>query len=148
MFKNLIQKENSNVRKLLIGRISTNIADSLFYMTILWYFKVTYHSPMVLSLVFIADSTIDMLAFVFGPLIDRVYIKKLLKYVTFSQVILSILTVCLFFFKRQVIIAILLVYVFSTIGSTLIYPAEEKILPAIVSKTKLARINGFFQMTY
>lgn len=42
----------------------------------------------------------------------------------------------------------LLVYVLSTIGSTLIYPAEEKILPAIVDKTKLARVNGLFQMTY
>lgn len=148
MFKNLIHIENSNVKKLLIGRISTNIVDSLFYMTILWYFKVTYHSPMILSLVFIADSTIDMLAFIFGPLIDRVHVKKLLKYVTFSQIILSILTVCLFFFKQQVIILMLLVYILSAIGSTLIYPTEEKILPAIISKTELARVNGLFQMTY
>lgn len=49
-----------SISRLLIGRIATNIADSLFYITILWYFKIIFHSPMILSLVFIADSTIDM----------------------------------------------------------------------------------------
>lgn len=30
----------------------------------------------------------------------------------------------------------------------MIYPAEEKILPVIVSKAKLTKVNGVFQMTY
>lgn len=79
--------KDHNVSLLLIGRIATNIADSLFYVTLLWYFKTVLHSPMILSLVFI-------------------------------------------------------------IGSTLIYPAEEKILPAIINKDKLAKVNGLFQLTY
>jgi hypothetical protein len=36
----------------------------------------------------------------------------------------------------------------STIGSTLIYPAEEKILPLIVNRDKLSNVNGLFQLTY
>ena len=36
----------------------------------------------------------------------------------------------------------------STIGSTLIYPAEEKILPAIVSKDELTKVNSLFQLAY
>lgn len=43
---------------------------------------------------------------------------------------------------------LLAIYVISTLGSTLIYPAEEKILPVIVSKAKLTKVNGVFQMTY
>lgn len=151
MFKNSIENEDINARKLLAGRVATNIADSLFYMTILWFFKTKFHSPMVLSLVFIADSTIDMLAFLFGPLIDRTYIKKLLNLVTISQIIFSIIAAILFLTKNNhilIIIPLLIVYILSTIGSTLIYPAEEKILPAIVSKGKLSKINGLFQMTY
>lgn len=152
MLKNLIRKENDNdnVRVLLLGRIATNIADSLFYMAILWYFKVTFHSPLVLSLVFIADSTIDMLAFLFGPLIDRINTKKLLNYVSLGQIIFSIIAVFLFTYHKTsaTIILILTVYVLSTIGSTLVYPTEEKVLPTIVSKEKLIRINGIFQMSY
>lgn len=151
MLKNLIQKENLNIRNLLIGRVATNIADSLFYMTILWFFKTKFHSPMVLSLIFIADSTIDMLAFLFGPLIDRTYIKKLLNVTTIGQIVLSIIATILFFTKSHhslIVIFLLAIYVLSTIGSTLIYPAEEKILPTLVTKDRLSKVNGIFQMTY
>lgn len=140
-----------SISRLLIGRIATNIADSLFYITILWYFKIIFHSPMILSLVFIADSTIDMCAFIFGPLIDRVYIKNLLKYVTVGQIILSIVAPILLHFKNWktlTLVLLLLTYILSTIGSTLIYPAEEKILPSIVNKNKLTKVNSLFQVTY
>lgn len=147
----MFNKENKNISYLLIGRVATNIADSLFYMTILWYFKVTFHSPVILSLIFIADSTIDALAFLFGPLIDRTYIKNLLQYVTTAQILLSLVILPIFNSHSSQLLAIILLlmdYILSTIGSTLIYPAEEKILPAIVNKIKLAQVNGLFQMTY
>ena len=151
MFKDINKNKKQNVNVLLIGRIATNIADSLFYITILWYFKTTFHSPVALSLIFIADSTIDMCAFLFGPLIDRVYIKKLLKSVTIGQTCLSLVVTLLFYFEdcnQIVLVLLLLTYVSSTIGSTLIYPAEEKILPLIVNKDKLSNVNGLFQLTY
>ena len=151
MFKDINKNKNQDVDILLIGRIATNIADSLFYITVLWYFKTTFHSPVALSLIFIADSTIDMCAFLFGPLIDRVYIKKLLKSVTIGQTCLSLVVTLLFYFEdcnQIVLVLLLLTYVSSTIGSTLIYPAEEKILPLIVNKDKLSNVNGLFQLTY
>ncbi len=151
MFKDINKNKNQDVDILLIGRIATNIADSLFYITILWYFKTTFHSPMILSLVFIVDSAIDMCAFIFGPLIDRIYIKNLLKYVTIGQTILSVFATILFYltkWKQLALILLLLTYVLSTIGSTLIYPAEEKILPAIVSKDELTKVNSLFQLAY
>lgn len=151
MFKDINKNKNQDVDILLIGRIATNIADSLFYITILWYFKTTFHSPVALSLIFIADSTIDMCAFLFGPLIDRVYIKKLLKSVTIGQTCLSLVVTLLFYFEdcnQIVLVLLLLTYVSSTIGSTLIYPAEEKIFPLIVNKDKLSNVNGLFQLTY
>ncbi|MCI1494652.1 MAG: MFS transporter [Lactobacillus crispatus] len=151
MFKDINKNKNQDVDILLIGRIATNIADSLFYITILWYFKTTFHSPVALSLIFIADSAIDMCAFLFGSLIDRVYIKKLLKSVTIGQTCLSLVVTLLFYFEdcnQIVLVLLLLTYVSSTIGSTLIYPAEEKILPLIVNRDKLSNVNGLFQLTY
>lgn len=142
MLKNLINKDNSNVVNLLIGRIGTNIADSLFYMAILWYFKSHFHSSILLSLIFIADSTIDMFSFTLGPIIDRLNIKKLLQVVTIIQAILSLLIIPLFNDPNLhlfAIIFLIIVYILSTIGSTLIYPAEDKILPIIVKKENLAK---------
>ena len=151
MLKNLTNKDNSNVVNLLIGRIGTNIADSLFYMVILWYFKSHFHSPILLSLIFIADSTLDMFSFTLGPIIDRLNTKKLLQVVTIIQAILSLLIIPLFNDPNLhlfAIIFLIIVYILSTIGSTLIYPAEDKILPIIVKKENLAKVNGIFQMSY
>lgn len=122
MFKDIDKNKKQNVNVLLIGRIATNIADSLFYMTILWYFKTTFHSPVALSLIFIADSTIDMCAF-FGPLIDRVYIKKLLKSVTIGQTCLSLVVTLLFYFEdfNQIVLVLLLLTYVSCFSYTINY---------------------------
>lgn len=151
MLKNLTKKNNFTIVNLLIGRIGTNIADSLFYMAILWYFKSHFHSPMLLSIIFIAESTIDMFSFTLGPIIDRVDIKKLLQIVTIIQVGLSLVIIPLLNDQKLhtfAIFLLIIVYILSTIGSTLIYPAEDKILPIIVKKEKLTKVNGIFQMSY
>ncbi|TVV15506.1 MFS transporter [Lactobacillus gasseri] len=151
MLKNLTKKNNFTIVNLLIGRIGTNIADSLFYMAILWYFKSHFHSPMLLSTIFVAESTIDMFSFTLAPIIDRVDIKKLLQIVTIIQVGLSLIIIPLLNDQKLhtfAIFLLIIVYILSTIGSTLIYPAEDKILPIIVKKEKLTKVNGIFQMSY
>lgn len=147
----MTNKNNYNIINLLIGRIGTNVADSLFYMAILWYFKTHFNSPMPLSMIFIAESSIDMLSFTLGPIIDRIDIKKALKLVTIIQAMLSVIIIPLFNNQKLHflgIIFLIVVYVLSTIGSTLIYPAEDKILPNIVEKEQLPKVNGIFQMSY
>ena len=106
---------------------------------------------MLLSIIFIAESTIDMFSFTLGPIIDRVDIKKLLQIVTIIQVGLSLVIIPLLNDQKLhtfAIFLLIIVYILSTIGSTLIYPAEDKILPIIVKKEKLTKVNGIFQMSY
>lgn len=141
------QQKNYNIINLLIGRIGTNVADSLFYMAILWYFKTHFNSPMLLSVIFIAESSIDIFSFTLGPIIDRIDIKKALKLVTITQTMLSVIIIPLFNNQKLHFLGItflIVVYV----GSTLIYPAEDKILPNIVEKKELPKVNGIFQMSY
>lgn len=147
----MTNKNNYNIINLLIGRIGTNVADSLFYMAILWYFKTHFNSPMLLSVIFIAESSIDMFSFTLGPIIDRIDIKKALKLVTTIQAMLSVIIIPLFNNQKLHFLGItflIVVYVLSTIGSTLIYPAEDKILPNLVEKKELPKVNGIFQMSY
>lgn len=143
----MTNKNNYNIINLLIGRIGTNVADSLFYMAILWYFKTHFNSPMLLSVIFIAESSIDIFSFTLGPIIDRIDIKKALKLVTITQTMLSVIIIPLFNNQKLHFLGItflIVVYV----GSTLIYPAEDKILPNIVEKKELPKVNGIFQMSY
>lgn len=142
---------NKNLYTLLSGRIATNIADSLFYMAILWFFKEKFQSPIVVSLIFTIESVIDMTSFSLGPIIDRIRIKRLLEAVSLLQATLSMFAVGIMLFNSEKIVSIillLLVYLLSTIGSTMLYPSEEKILPTIVSHESLIKANALFQMSY
>ena len=85
----MLCKKYANVYKLLVGRVTTNIADSLFYMAVLWYFKETGHSPFMVAVLLTVTSGIDMVSFGLGPLIDRISMKKLLNYSTIIQAAIS-----------------------------------------------------------
>lgn len=147
----MFPKKYSNIYKLLIGRIATNIADSLFYMAILWYFKENRNSQLMVSIIFTISSGIDMMSFSLGPLIDKISIKGLLKYSTFIQIVISIIVVTILGIGQKsyiIDIILLLLFTISSILSAIIYPSEYKLLPLFVTKKDLLRFNGLFQVTY
>ena len=144
-------KQYANVYKLLLGRVATNIADSLFYMAILWHFKQATNSPFLVAMIFAISSGVDMISFGFGPLIDRLSIKKLLKMSTLVQAIISITIVGMLISGIHNLVIdfiILLLFTFSTILSSIIYPAEYKLLPIFLPEKEVLRFNGLFQVTY
>lgn len=147
----MFSKKYSNIYKLLMGRIATNIADSLFYMAILWYFKDNRNSQLMVSILFTISSGIDMMSFSLGPLIDKISIKGLLKYSTFIQIVISIIVVTILGIGQKsyiIDIVLLLLFIISSILSAIIYPSEYKLLPLFVTKKDLLRFNGLFQVTY
>lgn len=147
----MFSKKYSNIYKLLIGQIATNIADSLFYMAILWYFKENRNSQLMVSILFTISSGIDMMSFSLGPLIDKISIKGLLKYSTFIQIVISIIVVTILGIGQKsyiIDIILLLLFTISSILSAIIYPSEYKLLPLFVTKKDLLRFNGLFQVTY
>lgn len=147
----MFSKKYSNIYKLLMGRIATNIADSLFYMAILWYFKENRNSQLMVSILFTISSGIDMMSFSLGPLIDKISIKGLLKYSTFIQIVISIIVVTILGIGQKsyiIDIILLLLFTISSILSAIIYPSEYKLLPLFVTKKDLLRFNGLFQVTY
>lgn len=147
----MFSKKYSNIYKILMGRIATNIADSLFYMAILWYFKENRNSQLMVSILFTISSGIDMMSFSLGPLIDKISIKGLLKYSTFIQIVISIIVVTILGIGQKsyiIDIILLLLFTISSILSAIIYPSEYKLLPLFVTKKDLLRFNGLFQVTY
>ncbi|WP_224783629.1 MFS transporter [Lactobacillus jensenii] len=117
----------------------------------LWYFKQVTHSTMSVSIIFAITSGIDMLSFGFGPIIDRVSIKKLLKISTILQALISIvvfLALITQFHNLLMTIVLMLLFIASTILSAIIYPAQYKLLPVLVPEREILRFNGLFQVTF
>lgn len=144
-------KKYTNVYKLLLGRVATNVADSLFYMAILWHFKEIAHSPLLVSIIFTISSGIDMISFSFGPIIDNFSIKELLKKATIIQAIIDFIIVGILITNttnKLIDVIVLSLFAISTIISSIIYPAEYKLLPALVSENEVLKFNGLFQVTY
>ncbi|BDR55957.1 MFS transporter [Xylocopilactobacillus apis] len=142
---------NSNIIRLLTGRVLTNISDSLVYVAVLWYFNETFKSPVLATLVFVVTTSIDLMSFIIGPLLDRTSSKFLLELSTFIQVIATLLLAIFFVsgsnFGLKIIVPLFLLMIV-TIASTIIYPLESKMLPQLTSKNELIKVNSVFQITY
>ena len=135
-------------RNLLLGTIFTNIADSIFYIMTIWYFNEKFSSPIILALVFAVVSLIDVFSFLFGPFIDRTGPKVNLLYISIFQTTCILgLTVLIFLNKSNSIHATALVILLALVymGSTIIYPSGEKLIPIIANDDRLLKVNSLFK---
>lgn len=134
------------IRHLLAGRLLTNLGDSLLYMCAIWYFNEKFSSPVLLSVVFASISIVDAFSFVFGPLIDRtspkinLFLSSGFQTIVICFLFLSSITVNSEFFSILLCLLNLLVYV----GSTIIYPAGEKIIPYLAEEKEIVHVNSVF----
>lgn len=143
--------KTKTITLLLIGRILTNVGDSLIYMSVLWYFNSRYPSTLFVTLIFVITSGVDALSFLLGPILDRVRVKSLLVTATVSQLLLALGLVLgmLTHLNAYLLGSFLLLFLLlSTICSALIYPTENKLLPLLASGAKLLHVNGLFQLNY
>lgn len=135
-------------RNLFFGTLSTNIADSIFYIMTIWYFNEKFSSPIILALVFSIISVIDVFSFLFGPFIDRTSPKVNLLYISILQTICILGLIVLIFLNKSdnihataLVILLTLVYM----GSTIIYPSGEKLIPIIANDDRLLKVNSLFK---
>lgn len=64
------------IYQLLIGRIATNIGDSIILISLTWYIATQYDNPVYLGIIGAIVGIIDMCMIFFGPILDRYHIKK------------------------------------------------------------------------
>lgn len=142
---------NPSIYKLLAGRIFTNIADSIVYMAVLWYINENFRSGLILSLVFIISSGVDMLSFLLGPLVDRKKLSKIVYISAGTQILATALVAILLMIQQKtilVVVVLLILHLIVTICSAILYPSESKILPLVVKRNNMAKVNSLFQLSY
>ena len=134
---------------ILGGTIATNVADSIFYILTVWFFNERFASPILLSLVFASLSIVDTCSFLFGPIIDRTKPKVNLFGVSLVQIV-CVMVLLLFLLvcpenEGALGIALLIILVITYVGSSIIYPSGEKIIPVVVEEERLLQVNSTFR---
>ncbi|HJE01780.1 MFS family permease [Staphylococcus auricularis] len=139
----------SNIYKLLYGRVLTNIGDSIILISLTWYVATQYHNTFYLGLIGVIVGIIDILMIFIGPILDRYNTVKILYFSTFLQIIIVIGMTLLFYFNIVHLIGLFLLLSVSLVCSSVIYPAENVLIPKISkSKEEIMKHNSLFQVTY
>lgn len=145
MFKLLISEKN--LRSLIFGRISINLGDSLFYISLMWIIYDMTKNSMYTAIAGFLFSLPEVLSFLAGPFIDRGNKKKML---IICCLIEFLILVFLFFIESlnatNVWVLLLVITILSMV-SEFSYPIESAMLPTILKKEDLVKGNALMSLT-
>jgi MFS family permease len=138
--------KNKAFKLLVLTRISINVADSLFYITTIWY--ISSVSPFLTGLAVLCFTLPENMLVFIGPVIDRSNPKKLLMTCSMFQFITITLIVMVNEFNLLNSYLILPFIVISTFLSASTYPIEETMVPQMVDNSKLVKANSVIEVAY
>ena len=139
---------NKNILTLLFVRIVANFSDSLYYMATIWFVKETMNSNTWIGIAsFVALLPVALQIF-YGPIIDKCSKKTLLLIAMGIQAFVLTLIVLLYY-VNQLHPPVLLGLIFiATLAADLGYPTENALIPSLVEKEQLGKVNSVFAFTY
>ncbi|QDP39487.1 MFS transporter [Radiobacillus deserti] len=140
--------KNRNFSFLFIGRLITNLGDSIYAIAAMWLvFNLTndpFYTGLASAIVFIPQ----LFGFIFGPLVDRLSLKFTL---IITQVMEGLLILCVpvasYFNVLNVWIVIIVMFL-ASVFSEISYPAQSSILPRILKEEDLVHGNSLMSFAY
>ena len=139
---------NRNILTLLFVRIVSNFSDSLYYMATIWFVKETMNSNTWIGIASFVVSLPVALQIFYGPIIDK-YPKKLLLLTAMGiQAVILTLLVFLYYVNQLHPIVLLGLIFIATLAADLGYPTESALIPSLVEKEQLGKVNSIFAFTY
>jgi MFS family permease len=139
---------NRNFTVMFLGRIMTNIGDSLYTVAAMWLVYELGGSTFYTGLAGFLTIFPRFIQFLSGPLIDQVSIRKLL---IVTQVTQAILLLLIPFAAYTGFLTVGMVLIISPVLATLnllVYPAQIAALPTVVVNKDLPQANSLFAVAY
>ncbi len=140
--------KNKNFLLLLVGRILTNIADSIYYIASMWLVYDLGGSAFYSGIAGFLTSLPWAFQFLTGPLVDRWKVKKILVVSQIAQAIILLIIPVLYHFDALTIQLVLVLMPLLSIIQQFVYPAQSKVLPFVVKKEQLVKANASFSIAY
>lgn len=139
---------NSAFRRLLAGRVVTNVGDSLYYIGAMWLVFELTGDPVytgIAGFLTLAPSAFQFLA---GPVVDSVSIRRLLAGTQLVQgVVILTIPIAQMFDALSVWLILLVMPVLSALNQ-LVYPAQTAALPRLLDDEELVAANSAFSIAY
>ncbi|HHK5535026.1 TPA: MFS transporter [Bacillus mobilis] len=140
--------KNRNFLLLFLGRIFTNIGDSLYYVAAMWLVYKLSGNPFYSGLAGFLTLLPSALQFLTGPFVDRWAIKNTLVITQILQCILILIIPITHYFDLLTVQLLLIIMPIVAFIEQFAYPAQSKALPLLLHKTQLLKGNSLFSFAY
>ncbi|PEM09430.1 MFS transporter [Bacillus wiedmannii] len=140
--------KNRNFLLLFLGRIFTNIGDSLYYVAAMWLVYKLSGNPFYSGLAGFLTLLPSTLQFLTGPFVDRWSIKNTLVITQVLQCMLILIIPITHYFDLLTVQLLLIIMPIVAFIEQFAYPAQSKALPLLLHKTQLLKGNSLFSFAY
>ncbi|MBE7121414.1 MFS transporter [Bacillus cereus] len=140
--------KNRNFLLLFLGRVFTNIGDSLYYVAAMWLVYELSGNPFYSGLAGFLTLLPSALQFLTGPFVDRWSIKNTLVITQVLQCFLILIIPITHYFDLLTVQLLLIIMPIVAFIEQFAYPAQSKALPLLLNKTQLLKGNSLFSFAY
>ncbi|MHA1420434.1 MAG: MFS transporter, partial [Candidatus Heimdallarchaeaceae archaeon] len=143
-----------NYMQFYAGQMVSMLGSSIVSFTIVWYITITYSDPIYLSIAYFCSVGIQVLVQPIGGIIADRFDRKKVIFVADSLIAVgTLMYILLFTFETQLDKMVLLYIVlgivcFRAFVSSFQWPATAAIIPLMVPKEQLARLNGIRHISW
>jgi len=139
---------NLNFTLMFIGRILTNIGDSLYSVAAMWLVYNLGGSTLYTGLAGFLSILPRIIQLFSGPFIDRIPLRGMMVYThLLSALLLLVVPVAYYFDFLTVGLVLTVTPILSTLNMWF-YPAQMSALPKILDKEQLTQGNSLFSIAY
>ncbi|RUT48198.1 MFS transporter [Paenibacillus anaericanus] len=139
---------NRNFSLMFIGRILTNIGDSLYAVAAMWLVYDLSSSTLYTGLAGFLSIIPKIIQLLSGPIIDRISIRGVLVYSQLIQGIILLIVPIASYFGFLSVGLVLIITPILTTCNTWVYPVQMSALPKILEKRQLTQGNSLFSVAY
>ncbi len=140
--------KNRNFSLLFIGRILTNIGDSLYAVAAMWLVYSLGGSTLYTGIAGFLSILPRIIQLFSGPMIDRIPLRGLLVYTQLFQALLLLIVPISHYFHFLTVGLVLAITPILTTINMWFYPAQMSALPKILDKKQLTQGNSLFSIAY
>lgn len=141
-------RSNESFMRLFLGRVVTNAGDSMYYIAAMWLVWELTGSTFYTGVAGFLVQLPSTLQFVFGPLVDRWSLRRILVSSQLVQLV-GVLVIPIAAWTGQLSVwLLLLVMPILEFINQFVYPAQNASLPKLVDDDELVRANSLFSFAY
>jgi len=141
-------RENVPFRRLLFGRIVTNVGDSFYIIAAMWFIHELTGSAAFTGIAGFLFRFPKALQFLTGPVVDRISLRPLLVATQLIQGVLILLIPAAAALNLLSVWLVLTVIPILAMVNQFVYPAQSAALPRLVTQENIPAANSMFSFAY